>query len=235
VTALTCAAVEDLAPELALGGLDGPDRAAVLGHLVGCPACQAVIEDLSALADRLLLLTPEDEPSAGFESRALRGVDAARARRAAQKRPGWKFAALAAAVALVVSSSLLVANSRRTTHGPSLTAEYVDALQLLGGRSLRAAALKDAHGNRVGQAFIYDGTPSWVFVSVDHGAVDGEYSVVCTGKAAGPLAWGGLRVSDGHGALGFSADGNVGPLDQIRVVDKAGHAPYSASLEATPT
>jgi hypothetical protein len=232
---LTCVALEDLAPELALGGLDGPDRAAALGHLAGCPTCQSLVEDLSALADRLLLLAPEDEPSPGFETRVLGGIEAhppGASERRHWRRYGWRPLAVAAAVVLCVSTALVALNSRHPAdHVALTTGEYITALQRVGGRSLRAAPLKDAQGHKIGQAFVYDGAPSWVFVSVDAGATDGEYSVVCTGPSAGPLAWSGLRVSDGHGALGFSVAGNVRPLDTVKVVDKSGHAPYVATLE----
>jgi hypothetical protein len=105
----------------------------------------------------------------------------------------------------------------------------------MGGRSLRAAPLDDAQGRKVGQAFIYDGAPSWVFVSLDRSGVDGQYAVVCTGPGAGPLAWSGLRVVDGHGSLGFSAQGDTRGLRQVRLVDNAGHAPYVADLGASDT
>jgi hypothetical protein len=235
---LTCAELEALATELALGGLDGSSRAAALGHLAGCPACQSLVEDLSVLADRLLLLAPQDEPSPGFESRVIAGMDVRQAaaierlswRRLGRSRLGWRALAAAASVVLVVSATLVGVSAHRSGGRSTLTREYVVALQRLGGRSLRAAPLEDAQGHEIGQAFVYDGAPSWVFVSVD-GGTDGEYSVVCTGPSAGPLAWSGLHVTDGHGALGFSVAGNVRPLERVGIVDKLGHAPYVATLD----
>ena len=63
--------------ELALGLLSGPDRAAGLSHMAACPTCRERVDDLSRVADRLLLLAPDAEPPAGFESRVLAAVNAA--------------------------------------------------------------------------------------------------------------------------------------------------------------
>ena len=54
--------------ELALGTLDGRDRATLLAHVQTCPACEAELDELSALADQLLEVAPEAEPPVGFET-----------------------------------------------------------------------------------------------------------------------------------------------------------------------
>ncbi len=72
-----CGESESWASELALGLLSGPDRASALSHLAGCPSCREQVDDLARVADRLLLLAPDDEPPAGFESRVLAAVGVA--------------------------------------------------------------------------------------------------------------------------------------------------------------
>jgi len=63
---LGCAASREAAPELALGILDGDERAEVLLHLATCPRCQRYVSELAGLADGLSRLAPELEPPAGF-------------------------------------------------------------------------------------------------------------------------------------------------------------------------
>lgn len=50
-----CDQVRDLAPELALGIVEGQERVAALGHLSGCPGCRQLVSDLSSVGDGLLL------------------------------------------------------------------------------------------------------------------------------------------------------------------------------------
>jgi hypothetical protein len=229
---LDCEVLRELAPELALGGLTGPERAIALEHLTRCSDCQAYVEELAAVADRLLLLAPEDEPSAGLESRVLARINELHpvARR---RRPMLVWLAAAAAILVGVAGGALFV--RHADNGTlRINREYVTALQRLNGRSLRAAALTDSKGQQIGQAFVYDGSPSWVFVSVDRSGLDGHYMVVCTGKGAGPISWPVLRVTDGHGAVGWTANGDVRGLDHVQVVDQAGHTVYQANLGASP-
>jgi hypothetical protein len=229
---LDCEVLRQLAPELALGGLTGPERAAALDHLARCSECQPYVEELSSVADRLLLLAPEDEPSAGLETRVLSRINELQPP-VRRRRPWLVGLASAAAILVGVSGGALVV--RHLDRGTlRFNKEYVTALERLHGRSLRAAALTDAQGHSVGQAFVYDGSPSWVFVSVDGSGVDGHYMVVCTGKGAGPVSWPVLRVTDGHGAVGWTANGAVRGLDRVQIVDQAGHTAYQARLDPSP-
>ena len=72
MSALSCAEVRELAPELALGILSGAERAEVLLHVNGCARCQAYVAELTEAADAIPQLAPEAEPPAGFEGRVLR-------------------------------------------------------------------------------------------------------------------------------------------------------------------
>ncbi len=66
-----CRESESWGAELALGLLSGPDRASALSHLASCPTCRTEVDELAVVADRLLLLAPDEGPPAGFESRVL--------------------------------------------------------------------------------------------------------------------------------------------------------------------
>ena len=75
--ALTCADLRrggGVRPDLALGTLDGEERAALLTHLAGCGTCRRVVDELAQVADRLLLLAPPAEPPSGFESRVVSAI-----------------------------------------------------------------------------------------------------------------------------------------------------------------
>jgi hypothetical protein len=81
MSSLSCEEAKDLTADLALGTISGDDRARILGHISGCPACRQLVDDLSGSADALLLLAPEHEPPAGFESEVLARISAPVTRR----------------------------------------------------------------------------------------------------------------------------------------------------------
>lgn len=72
-----CGVLDDVIAELALGLLDGAERAAALAHIERCGDCQAEVASLTAVGEQLLLLAPEVPPPAGFESRVLGRIDPA--------------------------------------------------------------------------------------------------------------------------------------------------------------
>ena len=93
-----CATVRDAAPELALGILDGAERAELLLHLAGCPRCQDHVNELAGIADGLTRLAPELEPPFGFSRR----VDAA-IRGGRRRLRRWGTVALTAAAAAIIA------------------------------------------------------------------------------------------------------------------------------------
>ena len=72
---MTCADIDGLAAELALGLVSGRERADALTHLAGCSACRAEVEGLAVVADSLSLAARLHEPPPGFENRVLIAVD----------------------------------------------------------------------------------------------------------------------------------------------------------------
>jgi anti-sigma-K factor RskA len=150
-----CAAVRDALPELALGTLSGVERATALAHVQACPDCGSEVDRLSSAADAVLLLAPELEPSAGFESRLFErmGVRPRRRRWLALPRRATQRAAIAAGAALAALGLGL-------------------GLGLSGGGGLTATApigvdLTSAHVT-VGEVYLTPGNPGWVFMSVNH-------------------------------------------------------------------
>jgi hypothetical protein len=169
----TCDALAELAPELALGTVTGDRRARALDHLGGCADCRGRVEELSQVADTLLLLAPAGEPPAGFESRVLDHLPA-RARPAT----GWRRLGLVAAALLLAAA---VGGGGVFAAGSSdreLATSYRRTLAAADGRSIEAWRLGDA-----GTVFIYQGSPSWMFMSMQPSAGKGPYAceLVLTG------------------------------------------------------
>ena len=134
---VTCDQFDEQAEDLALGHIDEPQRSRLLAHASACPQCQSLLEGLGTVADRLLLLAPQLEPPAGFESRALARVDTTTTSDTARFRmPLWAAAAVALIVGTLGFTVAHLADERSTTAAPTaaiLTPAGVDlgSVQLL--------------------------------------------------------------------------------------------------------
>ena len=164
---MRCEEIRDLAPEIALGIADGEQRAEALRHLSTCGECRRDVEQLSQVADELLVLAPAQEPPPGFESRVVKalGLEApARRRRARWLSPRWLAPrlgpSLAAAAVTAAAFVAVYSDDHRTAE------RYRDTLARADGQYFQAEHLTDAAGSEAGVAFGYEGTPSWVFVTV---------------------------------------------------------------------
>ena len=166
-----CAATRDLIPQLAAGVAAGDERARALGHLAGCPDCQRKLAAMAEVVDDLLLLAPEREPPAGFESSVIALLAAARPRR--RWRTPLLWAASVAAAAGLVAGLLWW----RTADDRELAANYRHTLTVARGSDLRAAALTLADGSDSGAVFAYQGSPSWLYVTFRRPPPPGNYDV----------------------------------------------------------
>jgi hypothetical protein len=159
---MRCDELHELAPEVALGTIEGEERADALRHLSECGECRRLVEQLSGVTDELLLLAPVQEPPVGFESRVVGalGLQPRRPRRARRLLLALGPPVAAAAVAAGVMVGVY--------HDDRVTADrYRATLEQAGGRSFHAAQLRDETGTRAGVVFGYQGSPSWVLVTVD--------------------------------------------------------------------
>jgi hypothetical protein len=215
--------VQEVAAELALGLLSGPDRADALAHLETCAECRTTVEELADVADRMLLLGPETEPPAGFEQVVLARLEGREPRRPRRRL----VLAVAAALAFVlggVAGALVV----RDRTGSRLDHEYVAALEELDGRALAAARLRDPSGQQVGQLFLYEGATSWLFVTIDdaRSPADGALTVELRFEDGRRVLVPGLRLTAGRGSLGTTVTLRLRDLDGVRVLDAAGRPRY---------
>jgi Putative zinc-finger len=162
---MSCERARDLAPELALGLLDGEERARALRHVADCPDCRRAVEELTGVADELLMLAPEREPPAGFESRVLARLRpppaAARPRRLRWRPALAPFAAALAAAA--VATGVVV---QATSDDRRLADHYRATLAAGHGSSFEAARLRAPGQVPAGVAYAYRGATSWIFVVV---------------------------------------------------------------------
>jgi hypothetical protein len=212
----TCEPVRELLPELALGILGGEDRARALDHLSGCAECSNELAALSRAADGLLALAPQHEPPAGFEDRVL-----ARLRRERPKHRARRFtmfATAAALIAVVAGGAVWVG----TAHDRTLGKDYQNILAIQHGSELAAARLETTDGFAVGEAFTYQGKPSWLFVVVTTAPVaDGAYDIYGTVHGTA-VRLGRITIAHGRGDWGGVTTTNMKAVDEIRVVDRAG-------------
>ena len=216
---MRCEETRDLAAEIALGIADGEERAEALRHLSTCGECRRVVEQLSQVADELLMLAPVQEPPAGFESRVVEAMalqePAPRRRRTRWLSPRWLAPRLGPVLATAaVTAVALIA----VYHDDHQTAErYRESLAQAHGRYFQAEPLAEADGDRGGVAFGYEGSPSWVLVTVDPAHRD----AVTRGEL---LTRGGRRIPlpslelDRNGSWGGAIPVNLYKVASIRLL-----------------
>jgi anti-sigma factor RsiW len=206
VRALSCEEVRERAAEVALDVLPGDERAEVLAHLSTCPSCQALVDELAAAADRLLLALPEAEPPPGFAERTLAAMRDEGARDAT---PWWRtrLVVLAAAAVLVVVAAVggLVLAQRDQGSGPAFS-----------------VALAAPGGGDVGQLTLSDDDPPWITMSIDRGEGTHTYTCVLDLNDGTTVTIGPLHVDDGVGTWGRSLPLDPALVRTARVVDDRG-------------
>ncbi len=235
--AFDCSDVEALAAELALGIVSGAERAAALEHLAGCGACRARVDELSEVADELLLLGPEREPPAGFEGRVLNamGMTPPSTEGGVRPlRPGRRFSsrtlAIAAAVLIVVGAVGAFIGNWVAPGQSALTKQYVAALHVMGGSALGAEHLQTVPGGQpAGEVFAYEGHPSWLFVSVWDTSAD-NYTVRLIMSGGTPVTIAALEKIGDSNSLGADIDVDITRLQRVEVVDPHGTVRYQATF-----
>ncbi len=189
-----CEETRELAAELALGIVEGEERGRTLEHLADCPDCRMRVDQLSEVADELLLLAPHREPPVGFESRVLAQV-LPKPERKRRRRLRLVLAPAAAAVAAAAIALAIVSPDLR------LASHYRQTLDQANGKEFESYALRGAGDAHVGTVFSYEGSPSWVHIDVDAGNRAGLTSAELVTDEGGqvPLRWFHLDSAGGSG------------------------------------
>ncbi|TDC51911.1 hypothetical protein E1212_10925 [Jiangella ureilytica] len=245
-----CGDVADALAEVATGAASGPDRARVLAHLADCPDCRRELEELTRVADEVLLVAPEHDPPAGFEGAVLARIAALTAEPGAPAVPAapppppaesepdpvvtalrprrWQRVlpyAAAAAVAGLVGAGLVW---QATSEERDVAASYRETLDVANGRYFHAAPIVDDGGTQVGHVFLYQGEPSWVFTVLDDTVDPGAYEVVVTTEDwSEPVAE--LEVDGSGGGAGATVDADIYQIERVELVG-AGGATFTADL-----
>jgi predicted anti-sigma-YlaC factor YlaD len=216
VTGVGCAAARDAAPELALGILDGSERAEVLGHLTTCARCQRYVSELAGVADGLARLAPEAEPPVGFGRRVdaeLRG-----GRRRAVRRWVTTVAVTAAAAAILAVVIVRVVEAGSPTRP-------------VAAPTLRSAAMIGSTGVRVGDVASSNTNPSSLVVTVDYAVPDGTYQLELR-TGGGRHGIGAITITAGRGRwIGAASVSGTDPVT-IALVNQGGGVVCQASLGA---
>jgi hypothetical protein len=215
---MRCEEVRDLAAEVALGIADGEERAEALRHLSTCGECRRVVEELAQVTDEVLTLAPIQEPPAGFESRVGEALGLGRPRRRGLARwvtPRWVATRVGPAVAAAaVTAATLIA----VYHDDRETAErYRETLATADGQYFQAEPLADETGARGGVVFGYEGSPSWVFLTVDRRHRDAVARGEVVTKDGRTIALRSLEL-DPRGSWGTALPVNLYSVASIRLL-----------------
>jgi Putative zinc-finger len=213
---MSCERTRDLAPELALGLLDGEQRAHALRHLAECPECRREVEQLTAVADELLMLAPEREPPAGFESRVLARLQpppaVARPRRW-RRRVLAPVAAAGAAAALATGVVLQVPSDDRR-----LADHYRATLAAGHGSSFEAARLRAPGAVPAGVVYAYRGTTSWMFAAVYRNHLGVPYRAELVTRSGRRVALPAFRLDPRTGTGGEAIPVDLDTVASVRLI-----------------
>ena len=213
---MSCDRTRELAAELALGILDGEQRAQALRHVAECPECRRAVEELTAVADELLMLAPEREPPAGFESRVLARLQPPPAAARPTRRRRRMLAPLAAAAAAAAIAAAVVLQA--TSDDRRLADHYRATLAAGHGSSFEAARLRAPGQVPAGVVYAYRGATSWIFVVVygPHRGV--PYTAELATTSGRRVALPSFRLDPKTGTRGEAVPVDLGSIASVRLV-----------------
>ncbi|MDQ6837693.1 MAG: hypothetical protein M3137_04955 [Actinomycetota bacterium] len=226
MTDFDCEAFRAQSAELALGILDGRERAETLVHLERCPGCRQELRDLADVADELVELIPLSEPSAGFESRVLASIRAASpgpAPKPSARAPlARSLAAVAAAVAVVVGIGIggFILGHHSAHHPQAVAGAHVRTADFVNGP------------HHIGQVITTTGAHRWIYMSVDSDL--GSQTVTCQVHTQNnnTTSLGSFQLVDGYGYWASPVP-DAGSVTGVQLVDAQGRVLATASYTTT--
>lgn len=229
---LTCAQLQELGAELALGVLSARERATAMAHLQTCPSCRENLCELASVADGLLDLIPGSEPPIGFEARVLQRIGIPPERRAPRRTARHRLV-LAAAVSAVLGlgglGGWVVAGLTETAAPTVATApgSYAHA-ELL-------TAQLTASGQTIGHAYVSTGPTPWMYMSVDLDGIAHDITLQCQiQRGDGSTATlGSFPLTDGYGHWDGPYPAGSAPITGIRLLTGNGSVLASATFTTT--
>ena len=223
---LDCATIRDTLPEVALGIADGEQRALALEHIAGCPDCRRALEELSTVADELIALAPQREPPPGFENRVLDRLDVRQPRRRPARRRlrRWAFAAAVPAVAAATALAMSISYSSDLR----LATQYRAALMGAHGTFFQSAHIKTPTGQQAGIVFAYQGSPSWMFYTLDGRYASGLYHEQIVTRTGRTLTLPPFTLV--NGSWGIATPVPVRDIALVKLIPQPGGATLTATL-----
>jgi hypothetical protein len=213
-----------VAAELAMGVSTGVERGQALSHLEGCHECRAYVAGLADARDELLLLAPEREPAAGFESRVLAHLIRP-ARPARWRRILSLSVAASVAAAAGVGGAWLATRSDRQA-----AALFRTALERADGTYLGVEVLRRPDGTRAGHVAVYLGRPSWIFAVIDEGFPVGTFDVEVVGRSGDRHPSGTLSFDPDRRGAGLTLPPGLERVSAVVLIPRGGGDPLEGRL-----
>jgi hypothetical protein len=217
-----------VAAELAMGVATGVERGRALSHLEGCHECRAYVAGLADARDELLLLVPEREPAAGFESRVLAHLIRP-ARPARWRRILSLSVAASVAAAAGVGGAWLATRSDRQA-----AALFRTALERADGVYLGVEVLRQPDGTRAGHVAVYLGRPSWIFVVIDEGFPVGTFDVEVVGRSGDRQPAGTVAIDQDRRGAGLVLPAGIEQVASVVLIPRGGGDALEGRLPALP-
>jgi hypothetical protein len=214
---ITCDDARDAAPELALGTLDGGQRADLLRHLSTCPACRDETARLVETAEAIGLLAAPVLPSVGFEDRVLAAMGLGTP--AVSRRRRWLTRSAVVLAAAVIGALLAiggVALFRRDE--PSVAA------------SVASVKMVDPQGVAVGTAYVSPGDPALVVVKVDYPYTGDVFRLEAVHAGGQVDTLGNLAAAANGTGWRWSGLAPGATVEALRVVDARGNVTCEARV-----
>ena len=221
-----CTKIRETLPEIALGIADGEQRALALEHIAGCSDCRRELEQLASLADELIALAPVREPPPGFENRVLDRLDLRQPRRRPARRRlrRWAFAAAVPAVAAATALAISISYSSDLR----LASQYRAALMGAHGKYFQSARLHAPTGQVTGTVFAYQGSPSWMFYTLDGRYGSGVFTEQIVTRSGRTLTLPPFTLV--NGSWGIATPVPVRDIALVKLIPKSGDTALTATL-----
>jgi hypothetical protein len=184
-----------------------------LAHAAECSECRTLLREYAALGDELLLVAPEHEPPAGFETRLverLGGFERPRLRR----RP-LRLAFGGIAVAAITAAAMLITfkDERRDA------SHYRDTLAAVGGKYFDSAGLREPGGDLAGKVVGYEGSPSWLLVSLGPRYRSEDYRCELVTRSGRRIRLRSFKLDKSSGTWGQAIPVSLREVAEVRVLD----------------
>lgn len=219
----------EVAAELAMDVATGAERGRALAHLEGCRECRALVGGLAEAKDEILLLAPEREPPAGFESRTL-----ARLARSARpsRAPRWRRILSLSVAGSVAAAAGLGAAWLATRSDRQAAAQLRTALARADGKYLGVEVLRRPDGARVGHVAVYLGRPSWIFAVIDEGTPVGTFDLQIIDPAGARHPAGVLAIDAVRRGGGLVLPQGLRQVAAVVLIPRSGGQPLEGRLPA---